>query len=80
MQAVHLEGIAGSAGQFGERVGDVLQHREIDVRRFWRAAVDCHVKAFFFTAGVSEFQCLLAIVVYRQVAHDLEQIAELGLE
>ncbi len=80
MQAIHLEGIAGAAGQFGQRVGDVLQRGKVDMGGFWRSTLDHHVQPFLFRPRVFQFQRLLAVVIDRQVAHDLEQIAELCLE
>ncbi len=80
VQAVHLEGIAGTAGQFGQGVGNVLQRGEVDMGGFWRSTLDHHVQPFLFRSRVPLFQRLLAVVVDRQVAHDLEQIAELRLE
>ncbi|MNC65305.1 hypothetical protein D3C75_1155820 [compost metagenome] len=50
------------------------------MRGFGRGALDDHVQAFFFAAGVLELHGLLAIVVDGQVAHDLEQVTQLGLE
>ena len=80
VQAVHLERVASTAGQLGQRVGDVFQGREVDVRGFRRCALDHHVQTLFFRARILQLQRLFAVVVDRQVAHDLEQVAELSLE
>lgn len=47
---------------------------------FGRGVLDDHIQAFLFAAGVSQLHRLLAVMVDRQVAHDLEQVAQLRLE
>ncbi len=80
MQAVHLEGIAGALGQFVQRLGNVIQRGKVDVGGFGGGVLHNHVQAFLLAAGVLQLHRLLAIVVDGQVAHDLEQIAQLRLE
>ncbi len=80
MQAVHLERIAGTLRQFVQRLGNVVQRCEVDVGRFGRGVLEDHVQAFLLAAGVLQLHRLLTVVVNRQVAHNLEQVAELRLE
>ena len=80
MQAIHLEGVTGALGQLAEGLGDVLEGGEVDVGGFGRGVLQDDVQAFFFTAGILLLHGLLAVVIDGQVAHDLEQVAELGLE
>lgn len=80
VQAVHLERVARALGQLVERFGDVFEGRKVDVGGFWRGILDHHIHAFFLATRVLQLHRLLAVVIDGQVAHDLEQIAELGLE
>ncbi|MNJ57945.1 hypothetical protein D3C77_535560 [compost metagenome] len=80
MQAVHLEGIACALRQFVQGLGNVIQRGEVDMGGFGRGVLHHHVQAFLLAAGVLQLHRLLAIVVDGQVAHDLEQVAQLRLE
>ncbi len=50
------------------------------MRDLWRCTLNHHIQPLGLGAGVFLFQCLLAVVVDGQIAHDLKQIAELCLE
>ncbi|MCY1430228.1 hypothetical protein D9M71_461700 [compost metagenome] len=80
VQAIHLECVAGSLRQLGQRIGDMLQGREIDVQGFRRSALNHHIQAFLFRPRILQFQRLLAVMVDGQVTHDLKEVAELSLD
>lgn len=75
MQAVHLERIAGTLRQLVQRFGNVVQRGKVDMGGFGRGVLDNHIQAFLLAAGVLQLHRLLAVVVDRKVAHDLEQVA-----
>ncbi|MCY1293710.1 hypothetical protein D9M68_925520 [compost metagenome] len=52
----------------------------MEVGGFRGGAMGCGVQAFLFAAGVLLLHCLLAVVIDGQIAHDPEDVVDLGFQ